>query len=147
MATLRSAAWRLLLAAGVASWIAVIFFQAGSDQFSIWYSDLALCAVALGAGGSCFITGLRNRGRFRLVWLLLGASTASWGIGQVVWTYYEALRGEDVPFPSFADAGYLAAVPLAAAAMMLLPAGTRSMAGRARMVLDGLIVAASFFLI
>jgi diguanylate cyclase (GGDEF)-like protein/PAS domain S-box-containing protein len=137
----------LVLAVVVGSWVAVIFAGAGGSHFRLVFSDIGLAVVALGAGVSCTLTGLRLRGRFRLVWLLLGLSTGSWGIGQVVWTYYEALRGESVPFPSLADAGYLAAVPLAAAAMMLLPVGTRSVAGRARMVLDGLVVASSVFLV
>jgi hypothetical protein len=32
------------------------------------------------------------------------------------WTWYETVLHRDVPFPSLADVGYLAAVPLAAAA-------------------------------
>jgi diguanylate cyclase (GGDEF)-like protein/PAS domain S-box-containing protein len=131
----------------VGAWVVIVFFGAGGPSVALNFSDYTLSAVPLVAGVSCIVTSRKNSDRFRLVWLLLGLSALSWGIGQCVWTYYEAIRGEAVPFPSLADAGYLTAVPLAASAMMLLPAGTRSMAGRARMVLDGLIVASGVFLV
>jgi hypothetical protein len=50
------------------------------------------------------------------MWRLMGLSALSWGSGQAAWTWYETVLGRDVPFPSLADVGYLAAVPLAAAA-------------------------------
>ena len=45
-----------------------------------------------------------------------------------------------------ADVGYLAAVPLAAAALLSLPFAAQSLAGRVRQVLDGLMIAASLLL-
>jgi hypothetical protein len=80
------------------------------------------------------------------MWNLLGASALSWGSGQAAWTWYETVLGRDVPFPSLADVGYLAAVPLAAAALLSLPFAARSLAGRVRQVLDGLMIAASLLL-
>jgi hypothetical protein len=55
--------------------------------------------------------------------------------------------GREVPFPSLADVGYLAAVPLAAAALLSLPFAAHNAAGRFRQVLDGLLIAASPLLI
>ncbi|HJU01616.1 MAG TPA: EAL domain-containing protein [Actinomycetes bacterium] len=81
------------------------------------------------------------------MWKLLGASALSWGSGQAAWTWYETVLGRDVPFPSLADVGYLAAVPLAAAALLSLPFAARSVAGRVRQVLDGLMIAASLLLV
>ena len=51
-----------------------------------------------------------------------------------------------MPFPSLADVGYLAAPPLAAAALISLPFAAQSLAGRVRQVLDGLMIAASLLL-
>jgi hypothetical protein len=70
----------------------------------------------------------------------------SWGSGQAAWTWYETVLGREVPFPSLADVGYLAAVPLAAAGLLSLPFAARSLAGRVRQVLDGLMIAASLLL-
>ena len=76
-----------------------------------------------------------------------GVSALSWGSGQAAWTWYETVLGREVPFPSLADVGYLAAVPLAAAALLSLPFAARGLAGRVRQVLDGLMIAASLLLI
>ncbi len=81
------------------------------------------------------------------MWKLLGVSALSWGSGQAAWTWYESVLGREVPFPSLADVGYLAAVPLAAAALLSLPFAARGLAGRVRQVLDGLMIAASLLLI
>ena len=81
------------------------------------------------------------------MWKLLGLSALSWGSGQAAWTWYESVLGREVPFPSLADVGYLAAPPLAAAALLSLPFAAQSLAGRVRQVLDGLMIAASLLLI
>jgi diguanylate cyclase (GGDEF)-like protein/PAS domain S-box-containing protein len=109
-------------------------------------SDVGLVLAAFGASVAC-ISNAGTRFRHRRVWLLLGLSAGSWGVGQVVWTYYEVIAGRQVPFPSIADIGYLTAVPLAAAGLLMLPSGTRSMAGRLRTLLDGLLIAGSVLLI
>ena len=80
------------------------------------------------------------------MWKLLGFSALSWGSGQAAWTWYETVLGREVPFPSLADVGYLAAPPLAAAALISLPFAAQSLVGRLRQVLDGLMIAASLLL-
>jgi hypothetical protein len=50
-----------------------------------------------------------------------GRLCGCWGIGQVIWTWYELAAGQQVPFPSLADANYLSAVPLAVLAMLTFP--------------------------
>src|SRR5512132_704044 len=76
------------------------------------------------------------------MWKLLGASALSWGCRQTAWTWYETVLGREVPFPSLADVGYLAAPPLAAAALISLPFAAQSLAGRVRQD-DGLSQAIS----
>jgi diguanylate cyclase (GGDEF)-like protein len=108
-------------------------------------SNLGLTAVAFLAATACIRRGLRLSGSLRSSWVLLGASCAAWGVGQAIWTIYETGLGREVPFPSWADAGYLAAVPLAAAGLLVMPAATQSMAGLLRNVLDGVMVALALF--
>ena len=79
--------------------------------------------------------------------MLMGLSALAWGFGQIIWSYYEVVLGKDVPFPSIADVGYLSMVPFAVAAMLKLPAGSQSLAGRIRTVLDGIIIGGSLLLI
>jgi hypothetical protein len=77
------------------------------------------------------------------MWTFFAASSFAWGVGEAIWCYYALLKNTPVPFPSLADAGFLAAVPLAVAALLLVPGGPRSGADRLQGVLDGCIIATS----
>ena len=100
---------------------------------------MAILVSAL-AGAACVITGVRAHGRLRRGWLLLGAGMVSWSIGESIWAYYEVFAGREVPFPSFADIGYLGMVPLALAGVAALITTQRH---TLRAVLDGLIISGS----
>jgi diguanylate cyclase (GGDEF)-like protein/putative nucleotidyltransferase with HDIG domain len=75
---------------------------------SVIFLAAAVCAVRGWTGGP----GRRG-------WLWLGLGIASWGAGD---TYYTHVIGNDPdpPFPSLADAGYLALLPLAYIGFILL---------------------------
>jgi diguanylate cyclase (GGDEF)-like protein/putative nucleotidyltransferase with HDIG domain len=75
---------------------------------SVNFLAAAVCAVRGWTGGP----GRRG-------WLWLGLGIASWGAGD---TYYTHVIGNDPdpPFPSLADAGYLALLPLAYIGFILL---------------------------
>ena len=127
-------------------WFIVIIGGVGGKHVAQVVSNGGLAITAFAAAVSCVVTGVRAKGRYGLVWVLLGLGMLSWAVGQLIWDYYEAVLHRDVPFPSLADAGYLGEVPLVVAALVLLPSGTRSVAGRTRTVFDGLIVAAALLL-
>ena len=131
----------------VGTWIVVILGGVGGHKVAQAVSNGGLALAALAAAVSCGVTALRASGRYRTVWLLIGLGMLSWAIGQLIWDYYEVVLKRDVPFPSLADAGYLGEVPFVAAALVRLPSGTRSMAGRLRTLLDGLIVACALMLV
>lgn len=104
-------------------------------------SDLGLVALPLFAFGTCAWRASKSSAPYRLGWLLIALSTLSWAIGEAIWSYYELALRIEVPFPSLADLGYLAAVPLAGAGLLSLPA-TRTGA-RVRAAFDGLIIASA----
>ncbi len=79
----------------------------------------------------------------RTGWACLAASSLAWAIGEVLWTYYDLVKGVQVPFPSLADVGFLAAIPLACAGLLLFPSSHRRTAHRVRDLLDGCIIATS----
>jgi diguanylate cyclase (GGDEF)-like protein/PAS domain S-box-containing protein len=114
---------------------------------TLYTGNLGTGFAALLAGAGCLRTARRRSGRPRVVWGLLSASATSWGLGQMLWSYYEIVSGREVPFPSLSDLGFLLAVPLAVAALLLVPSDSESAAGRGRTVLDGLLVAASLLLL
>jgi diguanylate cyclase (GGDEF)-like protein/PAS domain S-box-containing protein len=128
-------------------WLASLVWGLGGPRATQAISNFGLIAAAGAAGIACLMTARWSTPQHRRMWKLLGASALSWGSGQAAWTWYETVLGRDVPFPSLADVGYLAAVPLAAAALLSLPFAAQSLAGRVRQVLDGLMIAASLLLV
>ena len=128
-------------------WLVCLVLGLGGQQTTQAISNFGLIAAAASAGLACLATARSGSCGHRRMWRLLGASALSWGSGQAAWTWYESLLGREVPFPSLADVGYLAAVPLAAAALLSLPFAAQNAAGRFRQVLDGQLIAASLLLI
>jgi hypothetical protein len=99
-------------------------------------------AAALAATVACGVAAKHTSSRPSR-WVLLGASSFAWAAGETVWAYYDLVRGVSVPFPSLADVGFLSAVPLAVAGLLLFPSSPRRTADRIRGILDGCIIAGS----
>ncbi|HYS98982.1 MAG TPA: PAS domain-containing sensor histidine kinase [Candidatus Dormibacteraeota bacterium] len=118
-----------------------------SDDTTIALDDFGEAAAALIAVASCGFAATRNAGRIRVAWALFAASALSWAIGELIWSWDEVVRGEDVPFPSLADAGFLFAIPLAIAGVLALTSAPRRMTTRGEAVLAGAIVAMSLLFI
>jgi diguanylate cyclase (GGDEF)-like protein/PAS domain S-box-containing protein len=110
-------------------------------------SNFGLCASAIAAAVCCLWRGTTFRGRMRWGWIFIGLGVLSWGLGQATWVYLETFQGEDAPFPSLADVGYIGLVLLLPVGLLTLPSVAQALANRVRSVLDGLMVAASLILI
>jgi diguanylate cyclase (GGDEF)-like protein/PAS domain S-box-containing protein len=132
-----------VLIAGLLWGAGLVSLPAGT---ALHLSNVGLTAFALAAGAAAVLRGRGHTGRIRLYWRRLGAASLAWGGGMATWTWYESVRGLEVPFPSVADIGYLALPPLAGWALLTLPLAPPTRAGRARTILDGLIVASSLLL-
>jgi len=122
----------------VGAWIGL---RVGGARVTLWVDDVATPLAALIACVLCFRARARHGGRMRLFWSLLGCATAFWTFAEVVWGYYALVLDVEVPVPSWADVGYLSAIPLAVAALVVHPATRGSGTRKARWVLDGLVVA------
>jgi diguanylate cyclase (GGDEF)-like protein len=109
--------------------------------------DYSSALIPAFGAAMCWRAGRRASGRLRRAWLLCAASLLSWGIGSGLWTMYEVYLGQEVPFPSLADVGYLASVPLIVAALLTFPADRESNAARIRPLLDGAIAAGSLLFV
>jgi diguanylate cyclase (GGDEF)-like protein/PAS domain S-box-containing protein len=125
------------LTAGFGLWMQT---RLGGVTLTQAVDDFGEAAAALIATVACAATAYRSRGRMRIAWGLLSASAAAWTIGEAIWSFIEVIRGQEVPLPSLADAGFLAAVPLAVAGIAVFPARHRT-ASRAAFFLDGAIIA------
>ncbi len=71
--------------------------------------------------------------------VLLGLGVLGYAVGQVIWTYYQEIIHQP-PFPSWADAGYLAAYPFLCGGLLLLPRRPLPSAVRLRVLLDGVMM-------
>jgi diguanylate cyclase (GGDEF)-like protein/PAS domain S-box-containing protein len=134
--------------AGIAMFFAAwMHFQWGGAAVTQRLDNIAETLAALVAAAACGFAALRHRQRTRVAWALIGASALSWGLGQSVWSFYELVRGQQVPFPSLADLGYLGAVPLAVAGVLCFPSAPNRATSLLRTILDALLTAGSLFII
>jgi diguanylate cyclase (GGDEF)-like protein len=136
-----------LAAAAVAGFVALLLARPGGDTVTRHVDDLVqLAAAATGALGAA-ARASRSRHRARLSWGLIAAGCAAWALGQLVWSYYEIIGSRDTPFPSLADAGYLAFPVFALIGLLLRPSSAFTGQGRLRVSLDALLVAGSLFVV
>jgi hypothetical protein len=131
----------VVLASGVfAAWIEL---GIGGSTSTLWFDDIATPLAALTGFVLCVRARLRHHDETRLFWTLLAAAMACWTAAEVIWGYYALIVGVAVPEPSWADVGYLGAIPLAVAALVVHPATRGSNTRKARRVFEGLLVATS----
>lgn len=119
-----------------------------SEQAASQLSNgLQLLAAILATVGSV-VAAVRSAGQRRRAWCWLAAGTGGWAAGQLVWTVYDDIVREQLPFPSVADVGYLA-FPLAGAFGLIIWLGSQSheLVARGRDVLDGAIIAGSLLVL
>ena len=145
--------WRpFVVAASAAAVVSLLFVlwtmnRWFGDQATIDMDDLGEAVAALIAAGSCALAATRTSGRTRWAWSFFAASALSWGLGELVWSWYQVVRGVDVPFPSLADAGFLLAIPLAVAGVFAFTSAPRRLTSRGEAVLAGAIVAMSLLFV
>ncbi len=118
-----------------------IGLRIGGARVTLWVDDGLTPLAALAACVLCFRAGVGQSGRMRLFWALLGGATASWTLAELIWGYYALILNLEVPVPSWADVGYLSAIPLTIAALVVHPATRGSGTRKARSLFDGLVIA------
>ncbi|MFZ2056847.1 MAG: hypothetical protein WAV54_05515, partial [Acidimicrobiales bacterium] len=96
---------------------------------------------------ACLFAGKRQSGAARRFWILLGLALGAWTFAEVVWGLYDLVLHVAVPVPSWADVGYLGAIPLAAAALLCHPGMRSAGSYRARSTLDGLAIGSAVLLL
>jgi diguanylate cyclase (GGDEF)-like protein len=100
------------------------------------YIAIAAVGVAMSVAGACLVRGVRRR-----IWVTLAIAQALYLAGDVLWVIYEEVL-HVAPYPSIADALYLARYPIFTLALMWL-IGRRRGADRAAM-LDAAIISTGF---
>ena len=137
VATLLSVAFVVLLRIPGMSDLAVLLLSNGGQ----------LLAAALASAG-CYLASRRRTSVRARAWRWLSAGTGAWAAGQLVWSYYEVVLDQEVPFPSLADVGFLLFPVLAAVGLVIWLGGQGDqLVARGRDVLDGLIIAGSLLVL
>jgi len=137
-------AWIWLTASGIfvyqlfyAWWLIV---KPGGDEALLWFGDTVYLIAPAAATVLLFLIAQHSReARTRWAWRLVGMSLLMWTIGDAVWSIYEIGLDMEVPYPSVADAAYLAAYPLTFAGLLLFPRAPVGGLRRLRLGLDTLI--------
>ena len=111
------------------------------DQTVTALDDIGEAVAAAIACAACAWAAMRGQGRDRLGWALMSISTGLWAAGEIVWSVYEVGMQVEVPYPSLADVGFLAAVPFAVGGIRAFWGPPRGTAASWRIWFDGLIVA------
>ncbi len=122
-----------------------ITFRWMSDTALLLFDDLSLLVIPILAGAACIWRGVKGNPDRPAAWILLGCGVISWGLGQLVWSYYEIVLGAAVPFPGLADVGYLLFIPLVAASFVMLFGRLGQHLALGRIILDGFVIAVSLF--
>jgi diguanylate cyclase (GGDEF)-like protein len=137
---MRARAWAVYLVAGTAS-VAGFFLLPDN-----WWQTVAGAAIDLGAVAGLLVGVRLHRPRRPRLWWMLAAGLCSIAAGDFVYALYERVLHDPAPFPSLADALYLAGCPLIGLALVgLVRART---AGRDRVSwIDATIVASGFGLL
>lgn len=107
--------------------------------------DIVLVLASIPPVIFALLAARANRGRFRAGWLVFAAALTAWLIAQTIWAFYQMVLGVDA-FPTPAD-GFFLLFPLGAAVAMLLFWNRRGARPRGRILLDGVIMAGSLFII
>jgi diguanylate cyclase (GGDEF)-like protein len=134
--------FEVAIAGFAGAYVLWLLLSPGGEDGVTWFTDLASMTAALISGLLICCAALFMEGRGRLSWMLIGLGALSWGLGEVVWDYYELLAGRETPFPSLADAGYLAMIPLVLLGLVLLPARGAQAGERLKVALDAGIIMA-----
>jgi len=125
-----------------AAFLLWIVFGFDGARVTLDVDDLGQLVAAWCATVVCGIAA-RRASSGRATWTLLAASSFCWGAGEALWCYYALIEHTPVPFPSLADVGFLTAVPLAFAGLLLYPCSSLRRADHVREFLDGCIIATS----
>ncbi len=107
------------------------------DTYMVVVAVAATCVVA----GSAWLT----EGRVRAAWVALAVGIAGFAAGSAIWFGFVLTRYIP-PYPSVADAAYLM-LPIGLGTALLSLATGLSRSSRTRLLLDGLMVAASFAIV
>ena len=135
---------RVVFSIAVASLVAMVLLYAfpPSDRRTLALSaDLCWTWAAAFAAVACVAASRRvTTSEQRRAWRWIAAGCASFLAGQMVWNYYDLVRGAPPPYPSLADVGYLGIYACVIGALRTLVLGQPLRRTDPELVLDTVLV-------
>ena len=139
--------WLIALGAVVLGVLGLYFAANSGTPTAVVVGDFAVLIAAVLAGRSCASAAWRHGVNAR-AWTLMSVAAYVWAAGMLVWTYFGLANNHVYPFPSLADALFLAySVPAAVALFTFKRPGGTTRVGLARTVLDAAVIAGSVLVI
>lgn len=130
----------------LAAFLTLVVWAPFGEERAVVIDNIAQILTPMAAAVFCYLAAKRQTGHARGAWLLFAASCVSWGTGSAIWAHHELILDHALPFPSFADAGYLGGTMLAIAGMLTLAPAPRP-GERLRDALDGVVIAAALLFV
>ncbi|HEY8699551.1 MAG TPA: response regulator [Arthrobacter sp.] len=138
---------RLILLAGAVVAALGVYFAANSGTTpAVVAGDVAILVSALLAGTSCARAALQG-GENARAWAFMATAAFIWASGQALWTYYGLAYDHIYPFPSPADALFLAYSVPAAVALFAFKRHNSGRVALLRMLLDAAVIAGSVLVV
>ncbi|MGY4543761.1 two-component system sensor histidine kinase/response regulator [Arthrobacter sp. UYNi723] len=138
--------WLILLAAVVLGVLGLYLSANNGTLPALVTGDFSILFAALLAGASCGRAALRG-GVNAKAWGFMAAGAFIWAAGQTVWTYYGLSNDHVYPFPSLADALFLAYPVPAVIALFSFKRQAGSRTAMFRTVMDAAVIAGSVLVV
>ena len=128
-------------------YLVMLAAKPGGADLVMRVSDLTTAGAAATACVACGLAARRCATSMRAFWWVLAAALGAWTVGESTWSWYEVVLRVQVPTPSWADVGYLAAPILVVVAFACHPATRARRRWRAIPILDAVAVASSLLFV
>jgi diguanylate cyclase (GGDEF)-like protein/PAS domain S-box-containing protein len=130
----RALAWKFYLAANIPLIVAVFLFP--HLHVYLWGT------LGLGSAGAMIVGVVRNHPGHRLAWVLLISGVGTFAAGDITYDVLTEFLHQSNPFPSIADASYLATYLFLASGLVVMVRNRRRRDGDIGPLLDALIITA-----
>jgi two-component system sensor histidine kinase/response regulator len=141
-----SLGWLILLATVVVAALGLYLAANSGTAMALVAGDFSILCAALLAGASCGRAALRG-GENARAWGFMAAAAFIWAAGMALWTYYGLAHDHLYPFPSLADALFLAYSVPAVIALFSFKRRAVSRTALFRTLMDAAVIAGSVLVI
>jgi two-component system, sensor histidine kinase and response regulator len=138
--------WLILVTAVVVAAVGAYLGANSGTSAALVVGDFSVLLAALVAAASCGRAGL-SRGKNSRAWAFMALAAFVWAVGMGIWTFYGLTRDHNYPFPSLADAWFLAYCLPAAVALFSFTRPGGSRVALLRTVMDAAVISCAVLIV